>query len=426
MEAVVLMGLLLLSFLSSLYIPVAIGMTVIIFTLIFHVGNLSFLPMNMYTGLFSFPLLAIPFFCLVGEIMGRGGLSSQLVDVANKLVGNKTSALAIVTIAACLFFGAISGSAPATVAAIGGIMYPQMVKAGYHKEFAAGLIAVAGGLGIIIPPSVPMVVYGVGTQTSIGDLFLAGIIPGLLCGGCLMAVAWYIGRKRGYKGASENASFMEKIKAVWGAKWALALPVVVLGGIYSGIFTPTEAGVVACVYAIAVGKFIYKKLKLKDLFDAFVENASVVGIIFLTIGAANSLSFLISFVELPAVISNMIGAISQNKYIILGIILVLVYVLGMFMDTMSMNIIFSPLLLAIAQPLGVDPIHFGIVMTIGVALGFVTPPIASNLYLTSALTRVSVPGVVRESLPFVFAVILAWMVIVYVPTLSLGILQLIR
>lgn len=426
MEPVVLMGLFFLFLFSSLHIAVAIGMAVITFTFLFPVGNLSFVALNMYTGLYSFPLLAIPFFCLVGTIMESGGLSSRLVSVANKFVGNKTSGLAIVTITGCLFFGAISGSAPATVAAIGSIMYPQMQKFGYHKEFAAGLIATAGGLGIIIPPSIPMVVYGVGTQTSIGDLFLAGIIPGLLCGGSLMAVAWYIGKKRGYKGTGETVHFREKMKAVWDAKWALALPVIILGGIYGGIFTPTEAGVVGCVYGIAVGKFIYKELKLKDIFGMFVDNASVVGIIFLTFGVANSLSFLVSFTQLPAMLSDIMGAISQNKYVILGIINIFLLVVGMLMDTMSANLIFSPLLLSIVQPLGVDPIHFGVMVTINLALGFVTPPMATNLYLTSALTKVPVPDVVRESLPFVFAMIAALFVITYIPALSLGILQLIR
>lgn len=426
MEPLVLMGLFFFFLFSSLHIAVAIGMAVITFTFIFPVGNLSFIALNMYTGLYSFPLLAIPFFCLVGTIMESGGLSSRLVNVANKFVGNRTSGLAIVTITGCLFFGAISGSAPATVAAIGSIMYPQMQKYGYHREFAAGLIATAGGLGIIIPPSIPMVVYGVGTQTSIGDLFLAGIIPGLLCGASLMAVAWYKGKKRGYKGTGETPSFKEKMQAVWEAKWALALPVVILGGIYGGIFTPTEAGVVGCVYGIAVGLFIYRELKFKDIFSIFVDNASVVGIIFLTFGVANSLSFLVSFTQLPAALSEMMGAISQNKYVILGIINIFLLIVGMLMDTMSANLIFSPLLLAIVRPLGVDPIHFGVMVTINLAMGFVTPPMATNLYLTSALTGVPVPHVVRESLPFVFAMILALFAITYFPVLSLGILQLIR
>ncbi len=426
MEPLVLMGLFFLFLFSSLHIAVAIGLAVITFTFIYPVGNLSFVALNMYTGLYSFPLLAIPFFCLVGTIMESGGLSRRLVNVANKLLGNTTSGLAIVTIVGCLFFGAISGSAPATVAAIGSIMYPQMQKFGYHKEFAAGLIATAGGLGIIIPPSIPMVVYGVGTQTSIGDLFLAGIIPGILCGLSLMGVAWYIGRRRGYGGTGENASFSEKARAVWEAKWALVLPVIILGGIYGGVFTPTEAGVVGCVYGIIVGKFFYKELKFKDIFEIFIDNASVVGIIFLTFGVANSLSFLVSFTQLPAALGDIVGAISRNKYVVLGIINVFLLIVGMLMDTMSANLIFSPLLLAIVQPLGVDPVHFGVIVTINLALGFVTPPMATNLYLTSALTKVPVPEVVKESLPFVFAMIATLFLITYIPSLSIGILRFIR
>ena len=380
----------------------------------------------MYTGLYSFPLLGIPFFCLVGTIMDSGGLSNRLVNVANKFVGNKTSGLAIVTILGCLFFGAISGSAPATVAAIGSIMFPQMQKYGYSKEFAAGLIATAGGLGIIIPPSIPMVVYGVGTQTSIGDLFLAGIVPGFICGGSLIAVALYKGKKLGYKGTGENASINDRMKAVWEAKWALALPLIILGGIYGGIFTPTEAGVVGSVYGIAVGKFIYKELKFKNLATMFVDNASVVGIIFLTFGVANSLSFLVSFTQLPSALSAIMGAISDNRYVILAIINIFLLIVGMLMDTMSANLIFSPLLLAIVQPLGVDPIHFGVMVTINLAMGFVTPPMATNLYLTSALTGVPVPDIVRESIPFVLAMIASLIAITYFPILSMGILHLTR
>ena len=426
MEPLVLMGLFFLFLFSSLHIAVAIGMAVITFTLIFPVGNLSFISLNMYTGLYSFPLLGIPFFCLVGTIMDSGGLSNRLVNVANKFVGNKTSGLAIVTILGCLFFGAISGSAPATVAAIGSIMFPQMQKYGYSKEFAAGLIATAGGLGIIIPPSIPMVVYGVGTQTSIGDLFLAGIVPGFICGGSLIAVALYKGKKLGYKGTGENASINDRMKAVWEAKWALALPLIILGGIYGGIFTPTEAGVVGSVYGIAVGKFIYKELKFKNLATMFVDNASVVGIIFLTFGVANSLSFLVSFTQLPSALSAIMGAISDNRYVILAIINIFLLIVGMLMDTMSANLIFSPLLLAIVQPLGVDPIHFGVMVTINLAMGFVTPPMATNLYLTSALTGVPVPDIVRESIPFVLAMIASLIAITYFPILSMGILHLTR
>lgn len=426
MEALILIGLFFFFLATSLHIAIAIGMTILTFTFFFPIGNLSFLALNMYTSLYSFPLLAIPFFCLVGSLMEGGGLSKRLVSVASKMVGNRTSGLAMVTVLACLFFGAISGSAPATVAAIGGIMFPEMKRHGYSKEFAAGLIATAGGLGIIIPPSIPMVVYGIATQTSIGDLFLCGIIPGLVCGIGLMIVSWLIGKKRGYGGASENISRKELLIAVNDAKWALALPVIILGGIYGGIFTPTEAGVVGCVYALFVGILVYKELKISSIMDIFVDNSTVVGIIFLTFGVANSLSFLVSYIELPDMLISGMSAISQNKYVVLAIINVFLLMVGMFMDTMSANLIFSPLLLAIVLPLGVDPIHFGIMVTINLAIGFVTPPMATNLYLTSAVTKVPVPDIVRESLPFIFAMIAALFVITYVPELSLGILRLVR
>jgi C4-dicarboxylate transporter DctM subunit len=270
-----------------------------------------------------------------------------------------------------------------------------------------------------------MVVYGVGTQTSIGDLFLCGIVPGIVCGISLMIVSVVIGKKRGYGGGGKTPRG-ETWRAVWDAKWALALPVIILGGIYNGIFTPTEAGVVGCVYALFVACCIYRELNLSKIINIFVDNASVVGIIFLTFGVANSLSFLVSYTQLPATLTALMASISQNKYVVLAIINVFLLIVGMLMDTMSANLIFSPLLLSIVLPLGVNPVHFGIIVTINLALGFVTPPMATNLYLTSALTKIPVPDVVRESLPFIAAMIVALFLVTYIPDLSIGILKWIR
>lgn len=426
MDIFILVTLFLVFVLSSLPIAVAIGSAVICFTFFYPMGNLSFVAQNMYSALNSFPLMAVPFFMLTGTIMEVGGLSKRLVSVANKLVGNSTSGLAIVTIVACMFFGAISGSAPATVAAIGGIMVPQMVKHGYSREFGAGLIATAGGLGIIIPPSIPLVIFGICTTTSIGDLFLAGIGPGLLIGLMLMIPARIIGKKRGYKGTGEPFNGREFAKAAWEAKFALFVPVLILGGIYGGIFTPTEASIVGVVYAFLVSMFIYDELRLKELMRMFATNAALVGTIFLLFGTASSLSFLISATDLPARMGDLLYGISENKYVILLIINIFLLLLGMIMDTMSANLIFSPLLLAIVQPLGVDPVHFGIVVTVNLALGFVTPPMATNLFLTSTLTGVPVAKIVQESLPFVIAMLAALALITVFPQISLFSLTLLR
>ena len=426
MEALVLVVLFLFFLATSIPIAIAIGLAVIVFTFYFPVGTLSFIPQNMFSAVNSFPLMAIPFFILTGSIMEVGGLSKRLVATASQLVGNMTAGLAVVTVVACMFFGAISGSAPATVAAIGGIMVPYMVKNNYHKNFAAGLISSAGGLGIIIPPSIPMVIYGVCTTVSIGDLFIAGIGPGILVGVTLIITSMLIGKKRGYKGTGYSFSWGEFGKAIREAKWALFVPVIILGGIYGGIFTPTEAAVVSVVYGIVVGKFIYKELEWANLLGLYRETMVLCGAIFIIFGTAASLAFLVSFTQLPTKISDALMLISTNKYAILLIVNIFLLIVGMVMDVTSANLIFSPLMLAIVQPLGVDPVHFGIIITVNLALGFITPPMAQNIFLTSTLTGVPVQAIVKESFPFVLAMIGALMLITFIPEISLWPLQLLR
>lgn len=423
MDALVL-SLLFVGFLvTSIPIGIAIGCAVLVFVLIYDVSGFSFMFQNMYSAINSFPLMAVPFFMLTGSIMEGGGLSQRIVNVANKLVGNRTSGLAIVAILACMFFGAISGSAPATLAAIGTIMVPAMVKHRYSKNFSVGVVTTAGGLGIIIPPSIPLVIYGVGTMTSIGDLFIAGIGPGVVVGVFLMITARIVGKKRGYTGTGERFSFREAGKAAWEAKWALFMPLIILGGIYGGIFTPTEAAVVGVVYGMFVGFFIYKELTIKRLMEVFVDNASLVGASFLIFGFATSLSFLVSVTMLPDRLSEAISMISTNKYVVLFIVNIFLILLGMLMDTMSANLIFSPLLLSIVAPLGVDPVHFGIVITIALALGFVTPPMATNLFLASTIFDIPVQEIIKEELPFVFAMILALFIVTFIPQISLFLVQ---
>jgi len=423
MDALVL-SLLFIGFLvTSIPIGIAIGCAVLVFVLIYDVSGFSFMFQNMYSAINSFPLMAVPFFMLTGSIMEGGGLSQRIVNVANKLVGNRTSGLAIVAILACMFFGAISGSAPATLAAIGTIMVPAMVKHRYSKNFSVGVVTTAGGLGIIIPPSIPLVIYGVGTMTSIGDLFIAGIGPGVVVGVFLMITARIVGKKRGYTGTGERFSFREAGKAAWEAKWALFMPLIILGGIYGGIFTPTEAAVVGVVYGMFVGFFIYKELTIKRLMEVFVDNASLVGASFLIFGFATSLSFLVSVTMLPDRLSEAISMISTNKYVVLFIVNIFLILLGMLMDTMSANLIFSPLLLSIVAPLGVDPVHFGIVITIALALGFVTPPMATNLFLASTIFDIPVQEIIKEELSFVFAMILALFVVTFIPQISLFLVQ---
>jgi len=346
------------------------------------------------------------------------------VNVADKMFGNTIGGLGTVTVVACLFFGAISGSGPATIAAIGGIMIPYMVKAGYDKAYATGLSAVAGGLGVIMPPSIPLVVYGVATNTSIGDLFLAGIVPAFIVAVFLIVPNVILSKKAGYLGNGQKFSVVELLKAIWDAKWALLMPLIILGGIYGGIFTPTEAAVIATFYGILIGRFLYKELTLKALWKMLVDNTSFVGGIMLTFAPAAAMGAVLSLLQVPQAVTSFLFGISQNKIVVLLIVNVFLVFVGMVMDTTSANIIFSPILLAALKPFGVDPIHFGLIMTINLAIGFVTPPVAANLFVASGMTGLPLDKIVKKALPFIVAMFLALMLITYIPDTSIGLLKL--
>lgn len=426
MEIGLLMGLFVLFMCLSVPIGVSIGLSIIITLIVTPITSLAFVGQTMVTSLVSFPLLAVPFFMLTGAIMETGGLSKRLISVGEELVGRFTGGLAIVTIVTCLFFGAISGSAPATVAAIGTIMIPAMVDLHYSKEYSTGLSAVAGGLGVIIPPSIPFVFYGLSTNQSIGTLFMAGVIPGCLIAALLILVSTVICKKRGYRGTGRKFELKKFTKAVWDAKWALLVPVIILGGIYGGIFTPTEAAVVSVVYGIFVGKFIYKELRFRDLPKIFVKNGILFGAVSITIATATALGTVFSMLQVPAQIATAIQMISTNKYIILLIINLFLLVVGMCMDTGAAILILAPVLYQVILPLGIDPIHFGIIMTINLAIGMVTPPVAINLFVASGISGVPINKIAREALPFIFAFLIGLALIVLIPEISLwlpGILQ---
>jgi C4-dicarboxylate transporter, DctM subunit len=399
----------------------AIGMISVMF--LFGRTNLQFIAQSMYSGLDSLPLLAVPCFMLAGAIMDTGGLSKRLVNVANKLIGNSTGGLGTAVILACFFFGAISGSGPATTAAIGSIMIPHMMKANYDRSYSAGLVACAGGLGVIVPPSIPMVIYGCATNTSIGDLFLSGFGPAVVIAVILIGISIFISGKKGYKGSGEKASLREIRKAVWDAKWALIMPVVVLGGIYGGVFTPTEAAVVAIVYGVIIGLFVYKELKWKDLITIFDKNTSFVGGILLTFAPAAALGGVLAMMGIPKMVSDVLLSISNNLVVIMLIVNGFLLIAGMLMDTMSAIILFAPILMAVLTPLGMDPIHLGIIMVVNLAIGMVTPPVAFNLFVASGLTGIPMDKIVVKAIPFLVGLVVALMIITYIPSISLKILD---
>ena len=387
----------------------------------FNVTTLTFIAQQMYSGFESLPLIAIPTFMLVGSLMETGGLSKRLVDVAEKAVGHFTGGLGAATVLACMFFGAISGSGPATTAAMGGILIPYMVKAGYDRTYATGLAAVAGGLGIIVPPSIPMVVYGVATNTSIGNLFLAGIGPAFVVGGFLMIFNWVISKRKGYL-AARKFNGKELGKALWDGKWSLFLPIIILGGIYGGIFTPTEAAVVAIFYSIVVGLVIYREMKVTDLWKIFFDNTTFVGGIMLTFAPAAALGGVFAFLGVPTAITNALLGISSNKIIVLLIINIFLTFVGMVVDTTSANIIFSPILLAALKPYGVNPVHLGLIMTLNLAIGFVTPPVAGNLFVAAGMTGIPMEKIAKAALPLIVAMFIALLIVTYIPAVSIGIL----
>ncbi|GHV94038.1 hypothetical protein AGMMS50293_03580 [Spirochaetia bacterium] len=407
-------------------IGISLGLGMVAVAVGFNTTQISFLAQSMYSGFESLPLTAIPCFMVAGAVMETGGLSKRLVNVANKMVGFTTGGLGTVTVLACMFFGAISGSGPATVAAIGGIMIPYMVKAKYDRTYSTGLSAVAGGLGIIVPPSIPLVIYGVATNTSIGDLFLAGIGPAFVVGALLITMNIFLAHKNGYAGNGEKFSFGELAKAIWDAKWALLMPLIILGGIYGGIFTPTEAAVVSIIYGCIIGIFVYKEMTFKRILELLDSNNSFVGGIMLTFAPAAALGAVLALLRVPSALTDFLFSISDNKIVVLLIVNVFLVFVGMVVDTTSANIIFSPILLAALRPYGIDPVHFGLIMTINLAIGFITPPVAGNLFVASGMTGIPMEKIAFKALPFILAMFVALLIVTYVPESSLGLLRLIR
>lgn len=419
MTTAVLFGSFALLLFLSVPIGIAIGLSTLI-TIIFS-GSLpvEFLAKELVTSVDSFPLMAVPFFILAGEIMGKGGISERLFKVANSLVGNRTGGFAIATIVTCMFFAAISGSGPATVAAIGGIMIPAMVRQGYDKKFATAVVASAGSIGVIIPPSIPMVIYGVTGNVSIGDLFIAGIVPGLLVGISMIIWAYYYSKKKGYKGTDEPTSFKSIGLALWDAKWALLIPIIILGGIYGGYFTPTEAAVIAVVYGLFAAMVLYRELKLKDLPKVIADSALTTATVLIIVGTANAFGRLLTIEQIPGQIAQAMLSISENPIVIILLITVLLLIVGMFMDTLAAIIILTPILLPIAVQIGYDPVHFGILMVVNLAIGFFTPPVGVNLFVASGISGVSIESLSKAVLPFLVAMLISLLFITFIPELVL-------
>lgn len=386
----------------------------------------AYIGQGLFTSLDSFPSMAVPFFILAGALMETGGLSRRIINVSQAMLGHITGGLAIVTILSSAFFAAISGSSPATVAAIGSIMIPAMVQRGYKTDDAGAVSAAGGGLGIIIPPSIPMIIYGITANVSIGDMFLAGFGPGLVIVVILSITVFLIARKKGYKGSDEKFSFTLLLRAIWDAKWALLSPVIILGGIYSGKFTPTESAVIAVVYALLVGVFIYKELKWKNIPKTMISSAIMTGSVLVILATATSFGRLITMYQIPNMLADRITGISQNPHVILLLIGLLVLIVGTFMETLSIIIILVPLFLPVVTSLGIDPIHFGLIMVVGAEIGMLTPPVGVNLFVASGIANISLEKISKSMVPFLIAMILALLIVILIPEISIYLPELLK
>jgi C4-dicarboxylate transporter DctM subunit len=380
----------------------------------------SFFIEKMFDSLQSFPLLAVPFFILAGEIMQKGSMAQRLLDISRSIVGHLTGGMAQVTVITSLFFGALSGSSPATVAAIGGIMIPSMKKDGYGLSFSTAVSTSAGCLGVIIPPSVPLIIYGTTAGVSVGDLFIAGIIPGFVVGGALMITAYIIAKKNGYVGdKNSKVSYKRTLLALWKGIPALLVPVIVLGGIYGGIMTPTEAGVAAALFALLMEGLVLRTLNITKICEIFKKTTSITATILFIVATATVFGQILLFYRVPFHMASFLLSLSHNSYVIMGIIVIILLIAGMFMDALANILILTPLFLPIVKQIGMDPIQFGIVMIVAVAIGFLTPPVGVNLFVGTGISGLSIERLSVAVIPFLASVLIALVILILLPQLSL-------
>ena len=416
-----------------LIIAIPVGITLGITAVLPHIFDPSFtvgakyLIRAMFGGLDSFPLLAVPMFVLSGIIMAKGGISRKIFDIFAYFFGKLTAGMPCAVIVTCLFYGAISGSAPATVAAVGSMTIPILIGLGYDKTFSTSVVAVAGGLGVIIPPSIPFIMYGMASGASVSDLFLAGIIPGLVIAALLMGYAIYYCKRNGEDKVRIQAEIGKLHDKGFGkvfreSFWAILSPVIVLGCIYSGITSPTEAAVISVFYALIVSLFIYKEIRIKDLWGILVEAIKTFTPILFILAASTAFSRVLTLMQVPQTVSSFILGNFSSKVVILLVINLFLLLVGMVMDTTPAILILTPILLPIAQGIGMDPIQFGIIMVVNLAIGFVTPPIGVNLFVASALTDVPVMEIAKKALPMIALFMIALLLFTFVPAFSLALI----
>ena len=404
----------------------AIGFSTLVTIIIYTDIPLVIVAQKAFTGVDSFPLMAIPFFILAGTLMTHGGIARRILNFINVFIGSITGGLGIVTTVSCMFFGAISGSAIATTSAMGSFMIPAMEEKKYDKSFAAAITASAGTIGIIIPPSIPFVIYGVVTNTSIGDLFIAGVIPGVLMGIALILTCYIISKRRGYVGDDTKMSWALAWKEFRSAIWALLSPIIVLGGIYGGIFTPTEAAVVSVVYSLVIGVFVYRELDFVKIKRALFDTLIINGITTFMIGLSMIFATYLSLNQVPQRIAAFLLEVTDNKILLLLMINIFLLLVGCLIDNIPACIILAPILLPVVVSLGMTPLQFGIVLTMNLAIGFITPPYGPNLFVAASVANISVDKMFRQILPFILALFIVLMICTYIPattTLLVGMMR---
>ncbi len=412
-----------LCFALTVSVAVSIGLASILGIQVSN-ANMLISVKEMFASINKFPLAAIPFFILAGNLMETGGISRRLVEFAKSIVGGVQGGLPMTCVLTCMIFAAVSGSSVVTTFAIGAILIPALIKHGYPTSYAAALQATSAELGVIIPPSIPMILYGVSAEVSIGELFIAGFGPGILISLSLMAFVWAYCKYKGW-GKNDGDGRLSFGKATLQAGWALLMPVIILGGIYGGVFTPTEASAVAVFYALVVGIVIYREIKIKDLYAILRKSAISSAVIMFIIANAGLFAFLITRAGVPDAIGRWLEAVLQSPTMFLLGVNAALFIIGMFIETSAAIIVLAPILAPVAMHFGVDPVHFGLIMVVNLALGMITPPFGVNLFAACTVARISLDRIVGHLLPFVGVILVCLLVITYVPSISLGLRDLV-
>ncbi len=418
MNAAIIFILLILLMLTGMPISISLGLTVLTFLFTMTDVPVEAVAMKLFTGIEKFEIMAIPFFILAGNFLTHGGVARRMINFATSMVGHWHGGLALAGVLACALFAAVSGSSPATVVAIGSIILPAMVAQGYPKRFGAGVITTSGALGILIPPSIVMVMYSVTTNTSVGQLFMAGVVPGIMLAGLLGLTTWFIARKHGYP-RMVKASWAERWTAFRKSVWGLLLIVVVMGGIYSGKFTPTEAAAMAAVYAFVIAVFVYKDLKLSQIPKVLLDSASLSAMLLYIITNAMLFSFLMTSENIPQSMAAWITDQGLGVVTFLLVVNVLLLIAGNFMEPSSIVLIMAPILFPVAMKLGIDPVHFGILIVVNMEVGMCHPPVGLNLYVASGITKMGISELTVAVLPWLMTMLAFLIVVTYVPQISL-------